>query len=58
MTINGDKPGEYKKDFMKIKFDSGDSLPYNKTLKLHNMSITVLSILGEDGKHYPQVFFR
>ena len=26
-TINGGKPGEYRKDFMKIKFNSDDNLP-------------------------------
>ena len=29
-----DKPGEYGKDFMKIKFNSDDNLPLNKILKL------------------------
>ena len=33
------KSGKYGKDFMKIKFDSDNSLPLNKTLKLHNMTI-------------------
>ena len=33
------KSGECGKDFMNIKFDSRDSLPLNKTLKLHNMTI-------------------
>ena len=50
------KSGEYGKDFMKIKFDSDDSLPLNKTLKLHNMTIIVRSVFEEDGKYYPQVF--
>ena len=31
------KSGEYGKDFMKIKFNSGDSLPLNKTRKLDNI---------------------
>ena len=31
-----DKPGEYGKDFMKIKFNSDDNLPLNEILKLHN----------------------
>ena len=31
------KSGEYGKDFMKIKFNSGDSLPLNKTQKLDNI---------------------
>ena len=51
------KSSEYGKDFMKIKFNSDDSLPLNKTLKLHNMTIIVRSVFEEDGK-YPQVFFR
>ena len=33
-----DKPGEYRKDFMKIKFKSGNNLPLNKTLRLHNLT--------------------
>ena len=49
------KLGEYGKDFLKIKFNSDDSLPLNKTLKLHNMTIIVLSVFEEDGKYYPQV---
>ena len=28
--------GEYRKDFMKIKFNSEDNLRLNKILKLHN----------------------
>ena len=32
VTINGGKPGEYGKDFMKIKFNSDDSLPLYKAL--------------------------
>ena len=57
-TINGSKPSEYEKDFMKIKLDSDDSLPLNKTPKLHNMSIIVLPVFEEDGKYYPQVFLE
>ena len=40
---------------MKIKFDSDDSLPLNKTLKLHNMTLIVRSVFEGDGKYYPQV---
>ena len=50
------KSGKYGKDFMKIKFDSDNSLPLNKTLKLHNMTIIVRSVFEEDDKYYPQVF--
>ena len=45
-----------EKDFIKIKFDSEDSLPLNKTLKLHNMTIIVRSVFEEDGKYYPGAF--
>ena len=31
-AINGFKEGEYGKDIMKIKFDTDDNLPLNKTL--------------------------
>ena len=50
------KLGEYGKDFMKIKFNSDDNLPLNKTLKLHNITIIIRSVFEEDGKYYPQVF--
>ena len=50
------KFGEYGKDFMKIKFNSDDNLPLNKTLKLHNKTIIIRSVFQGDGKYYPQVF--
>ena len=56
MTVNGGKPGEYEKDSMKIKFNSDNNLPLNKTLKLHNMTIIIRSIFEEDGKFYSQDF--
>ena len=49
-----DKPGKYGKDFMKIKFNSADDLPLNKTLKLHNLTTFVRSVFQEDSKYYPQ----
>ena len=56
VTINSCKPDEYGKDFMKVKFNSDNSLPLNKTLKLHNMTIIIRSVFEEDGKFYLQVF--
>ena len=41
---------------MKIKFNSDDSLPINKPLNFHNMTITSRSVFKEDDKLYPQVF--
>ena len=47
---------DYEKYYMKIKFNSDDDLPLNKTLKFHNMTITIRSVFEEDGKLYPQLF--
>ena len=49
-TTNGCKTSEhssdeYGKDFMKIKFDSDDDLPLNKTRILHNVTIVVRPVL-------------
>ena len=41
---------------MKIKFNSDDNLPLNRTLNFYNMAITIRSVFEEDGKLYPQVF--
>ena len=50
------KPSEYRKDFVKINFNSDDKLPLNKTLKLHNLTVIVRSVFEKDGgKYYPQV---
>ena len=51
-----DKPGKYGKDFLKIKFNSDDNLPLNKTLKLLNLTIIVRSVFQEDNKYCPQDF--
>ena len=40
---------------MKIKFNSDDNLLLNKTLKLHNITIIIRSVVEEDGKYYLQV---
>ena len=41
---------------MKIKFNSDDDRPLNKTIGLHMLTISVRSVFEEDGKYYPQVF--
>ena len=51
------KPSEYGKDFMKIRFNWDDNLPLNKTLKLHNLTVIARSVFKEYGKYYPQVFW-
>ena len=47
---------DYEKDYMKIKFNSDDDLPLNKSLKFCLMTITIRSVFEEDGKLYLQVF--
>ena len=55
-TISSGKKGEYSKGFMKIKFNTDDTLPLNKPLKLHMLTIIVRCIFEEDGKFYPQLY--
>ena len=54
-TINNKLSG-YGKDFMKIKFNSDDYFPSNKTLNACNMTIIVRSDFEEDGKFYQQIY--
>ena len=55
-AINGGEQNDYGKDYMKIKFNSDDELPLNKSLKFHAMTIIIRSVFEEDGKFYPQLF--
>ena len=41
---------------MKVKFNSDDDLPLNKTLKPRKLTIIVRSIFEGDGQYYTQVF--
>ena len=52
-TVNFVEAGKYEKDFMKIRFDLDDNLPLNRILKLHNLTIVVISVFKEDAKYYP-----
>ena len=47
---------DYEKDYMKIKFNSDDNLPLNKSLKFHNMARIIRFVFEEDSKLFPQVF--
>ena len=53
--ISGDEC-DYEKDYMKIKFNSDDNLPLNKSLKFTLMILTIRCVFEENGKLYPQVF--
>ena len=41
---------------MKIKFNSGDELPLNKTIEIPCMIIVVTVVFHENKKYYPKVF--
>ena len=51
-----DKPDQYAKDFIKIKFESSDDLPLNKPLKFHSLTVILKCIFKEEDKYYPQIF--
>ena len=44
---------EYVKDYIKIKFNSDDELPLNKSIKFLLMTITIRCVFKEDNKRYP-----
>ena len=50
------KESGYKKDYMKIRFDSDDDLPLKRSLKFNIMIIIIRSVFQEEGKLYPQLF--
>ena len=54
--IDDDYWFEYTKGYKKIKFNSDDNLPLNKTLKFHSITVTIRYVISEDNKLYRQVF--
>ena len=57
-TINGGEPIKYKKDFMKIRFESDDDLSLGKILNVPSLIIVTRSVFQEDNKYYPQVYLH
>ena len=56
--INNSELGEYDKDFMKIKFNSGDVIPSNKQFYFPTIIVIIIrNIYEKDGKYYPQIFY-
>ena len=47
---------DYDEKYMKIKFNSDDKLPLNKTIEISIMALVVTAIFFENNKYYPQVF--
>ena len=57
-AINGGEENHYRKDYMKIKFNSDNDLPLSKPLRFHTMTIIIRSVFEEGGKLYLQVFLE
>ena len=49
---------DYDEKYMKIKFNSDNELPLNKTIENPSMKIVVRAIFLENNKNYPQVFLN
>ena len=47
---------DYDEKYMKIKIDSDENLPLNKTLEIPLMTLVVRAIFNKNNKYYPQVF--
>ena len=52
---NGGEPIKYKKDFLKIRFESDGVLPLGKILSIPGTIIHVGSVFQNGNKCYPQV---
>ena len=55
--ISGNRPIEYKKDFMKIKFESGDNLLLGKILNIPVCIIIVKSVFQKKQQLLSTSFF-
>ena len=53
ITKNSD---DYDEKYMKIKFDSDDDLPLNKTIEIPTVTTVIRSVFHKNNKYYPQVF--
>ena len=47
---------DYDDKYMKIKYNSDDELPLNKTIEIPTMTVVVRAIFLENSKYYPLVF--
>ena len=54
ITKNSDN---YDEQYMKIKSNSDDELPLNKTIETPTITIAVRAVFHENNKNYPQVSF-
>ena len=53
---NADDIIQYDKDYMKIKFESNDSLPTDNTINMHQVTIIIRLVFQKGKKLYPQIY--
>ena len=54
--INNGQVEQYGKDYLKIKFNSGDNLPLNEILKFGILIIIIRKFFEKNVKYYPGVY--
>ena len=45
----------YDEKYIKIKFNSDDELPLNKTTEIHSIIVVARAVFHENNKYYPQI---
>ena len=58
ISLIAKKSDDYDESYMKIKFNSEDGLPLNKTIAIHSMLIVARDVFLESNKYYPQVILE
>ena len=53
-----EKSDNYDEKYVKIKLNSDDELPLNKTIKVSTMKIVLRAVSDENNKYYLQVFLE
>ena len=56
--ISGNKVIKYSRDFMKIKFESGDDLQISKIINIPVCVIIIRGVFEKDNNYYPQVLLH
>ena len=58
LRLNIGEPIKYRKDFMKIRFESDGKLPLGIMMDIPNMINVIASVFEKDVKCYPQVYLH
>ena len=56
--ISGNKVVKCSKDFLKIKFESDDDLPFSSIINIPLCVIIIRGVFEQDSKYYPQVLLH